>query len=171
MGHLNPDDIESGRLCVLDTNILLYAEQGLSPQSQRLLRRCGTGEVIIVLPQTVWHELGHKLMLAEAVMSGKTSGPNLAGKLSRHPEIVKDLGLYRDKLLALKELGLGYEPCTEEDFFEKALSFRKKYGLLTNDSVILAIAVRLKADVLVTADSGFRDVSEIEVAMPSDIRP
>ena len=110
-------------------------------------------------------------MLAEAVMSGKTSGPNLVGKLSKHPEMIKGLGLYRDKLLALKELGLGYEPCTEEDFLKSALSFQRKYGLLTNDSVVLTTAVRLKADALVTADAGFRDVSEIEVVMPSDIRP
>ena len=40
MGHVNPDDILNGSLCVLDTNVLLYAEQGLSAQSQRLLRRC-----------------------------------------------------------------------------------------------------------------------------------
>jgi len=170
MGHVNPDDILNGSLCVLDTNILLYAEQGLSAQSQRLLRRCGAGEIIIVLPQTVWHELGHKLMLAEAAMSGKISAPSLAGKLSRRPQIVKGLGLYREKISALRDLGIGYEPCTAEDFFRTAFLFQEKYGLLTNDSMVLAAAVRLKADALVTADAAFQNVAEIEIVMPSDIR-
>ena len=170
MGYMNPDDILGGSLCVLDTYILLYAEQGLSAQSQRLLRRCAVGEIIVILPQTVWHELAHKLMLAEAVTSGKVSGPNLAGKLARRPEIVKTLGLYREKVSALVELGLGYEPCTGEDFVKSAFALQERYGLLTNDSVILATALRLKADVLVTADAGFREITEIEVVTPSDIQ-
>lgn len=166
---MNLDDIENGSLCVIDTNVLLYAEQGLSRQAQRLLRRCSTGDLIGVLPQTVWHELTHKLMLAEAMMMGRISGPNPAKKLARKPDIMKDLSLYREKALALVDLGLGFEPCTREDLLEKAFDFQRKYGLLTNDSVVLAVAVRLKADVLATADAAFRQVVELSVAMPSDI--
>jgi type II secretory ATPase GspE/PulE/Tfp pilus assembly ATPase PilB-like protein len=36
---MNLDDIPGGSLCVLDTNVLLYAEQGVSLQAQRLVRR------------------------------------------------------------------------------------------------------------------------------------
>ena len=64
---MNLDQIAPGSLCVLDTNVLLYAEQGTSPQAQRLLHRIGNGEVLGVLPQPVWQELSHKLMLAEAL--------------------------------------------------------------------------------------------------------
>ena len=167
---MNPDDIQSGSLCVIDTNVLLYAEQGLSQQSQRLIRRCSTGELIGLLPQTVWQELAHKLMLAEAAMAGKIIGSNPAKKLAKQPEAVKQLGLYKEKILALVELGLGFEPCTKEDLFSAAFRYQEKYGLLTNDSVVLATAVRLKADVLVTADTDFRDVTETRVAIPSDIR-
>ena len=166
---MNLDDIQSGSLCVADTNVLLYAEQGKSRQCQRLLRRSGTGEIIIQLPQTVWHELCHKLMLAEAMMTGKVTGPAPALKLSRKPDVVKGLGLYREKLRALVQLGLGFEPCTREDLFDTAFTFQKKYDLLTNDSAILATAFRLKADVLVTTDAVFRDVKEIPVAMPTDL--
>jgi predicted nucleic acid-binding protein len=109
-------------------------------------------------------------MLIEASMRGKVKGPNMAGKLSKDPEIVKQLGLYREKVFALREMGLGYEPCTEEDFLNTAFTYQKKYGLLTNDSIILATAVRLKADVLVTADAGFQDITEIDIAIPTDIK-
>ena len=166
---MNLDDIQNGSLCVVDTNVLLYAEQGLSQQAQRLIRRCSTGDLIGVLPQTVWQELTHKLMLAEALMMERVSGPNAGRKLSRQPDTVKRLGLYKDKILALSNMGLGFEACMKEDLLVNAFRYQEKYGLLTNDSVIVAIAVRLKADVLVTADSAFQRVSEIPVAMPSDI--
>jgi len=167
---MNLDDIPNASHCVVDTNILLYAEQGVSNQAQRLLRRCSTGDLSCVLPQTVWHELTHRLMLAEAQMLGRISGPNAGRKLARLPDVIKSLGLYRDKIQSLINLGLGFEPCTREDFFEDAFHYQEKYGLLTNDSVILATAVRIGAEVLVTADAVFRKVTELSVAMPSDIQ-
>jgi len=166
---MNLDDIQNGSLCVVDTNVLLYAEQGLSRQAQRLIRRCSTGDLIGVLPQTVWQELTHKLMLAEALMMERVSGPNAARKLSRQPDIVKGLGLYKDKILALVNMGLGFEACMKEDLLVNAFRYQEEYGLLTNDSVIVAIAVRLGADILVTADSAFQKIAEIPIAMPSDI--
>jgi predicted nucleic acid-binding protein len=166
---MNLDDIQNGSLCVVDTNVLLYAEQGLSRQAQRLIRRCSAGDLIGVLPQTVWQELIHKLMLAEALMMERVSGPNAARKLSRQPDIVKGLGLYKDKILALANMGLGFEACMKEDLLVNAFRYQEEYGLLTSDSVIVAIGVRLGADVLVTADAAFQKVTEIPVAMPSDI--
>jgi len=166
---MNLDDISNGSLCVIDTNVLLYAEQGLSLQAQRLLRRCSTGELIGVMPQPAWQELTHKLMLAEAMMLGKITGPNPSRKLAKQPDLVKSLGLYRDKVLALVDLGIGFVSCTREDFLEKALMLQEKRGLLVNDSVILAIALRLKADVLVSADAAFQKIPEVRVAIPSDI--
>lgn len=55
---MNLDDIRSGSLCVVDTNVLLYAEQGVSAQAQRLIERCAKGELSITLAQTVWHATG-----------------------------------------------------------------------------------------------------------------
>jgi predicted nucleic acid-binding protein len=166
---MNLDDIQNGSLCVVDTNVLLYAEQGLSPQAKRLIRRCSTGDLMGILPQTVWQELTHKFMLAEALMMERISGPNAGRKLSRQPEIVRRLGLYKDKIMALVNMGLGFEPCTKEDLLVNAFLYQEKYGLLTNDSVIAAIAVRVKADVLVTADAAFQKITDIPVAIPSDI--
>ncbi len=169
MGPVNLDDIPSGSLCVVDTNVLLYAEQGLSAQSKRLLRRMSTGELLGLLPQPVWLELAHKLMLAEAMMLGKVSGSNPARKLAGQPDVVKGFGLYRDKVRALLSLGITLEPCTREDYLEKAFAFQEKYGLLVTGSVLLAVAVRKKADVLATADRAFKKVSELPIAMPTDV--
>ena len=167
---MNLDDIQNGSLCVIDTSILLCAEQGVSAQAQRLLWRCSTGELIGVLPQTVWQELSHKLMLAEAMMLGRISGSNPARQLAKKPDVVLSLSIYREKINALKALGLGYESCTQKDLLEEAFLLQKKYGLLTNGSVVLATALRLGAEVLASADTAFQKITAPVVAWPSDLR-
>ena len=167
---MNLDDIPSGSLCVIDTNVLLYAEQGISPQAQRLLRRVEKREIIGILPQPVWQELTHKLMLAEAMMLGQITGGNPAKQLGAKPEVIKRLAIYRDKVAALVTLGLGFEVCTRIDLIEKALPLQERYGLMTNDSVIAAMAIRLEADALVSADARFKVVKELNVYAPSDLK-
>jgi predicted nucleic acid-binding protein len=171
MGSVSLDDIPNGSLCVVDTNVLLYAEQGLSAQSRRLLRRVSTGELLALLPQPVWLELAHKLMLAEAMMLGRLSGPNPARKLASQPDVVKGLRLYQDKVRALVNLGIGFEQCTREDLLDSAFALQEKYGLLVTDSLVLGVAIRTKADVLATADRAFEKVTEIPIAMPTDLHP
>jgi predicted nucleic acid-binding protein len=167
---VNLDDIPTGSLCVIDTNVLLYAEQGLSDQAQRLLWRCSKGELICTLPQTVWQELTHKLMLAEAMMKGLVSGGNPASRLAKKPDVVRGLSLYQVKVRALVDLSLRFEPCTLDDLLRSAFDLQKRYGLLTNDAVVLAVALRLEADCLVSSDKAFRQVTEIDAFSPSDLK-
>jgi predicted nucleic acid-binding protein len=167
---VNLDDIEAGSLCVIDTNVLLYAEQGVSDEAQRLIRRCATGELIGTLPQIVWQELTHKLMLAEAMMKGLVTGGNPAARLAAKAEAVRGLSLYRAKVQALMDLGLGFEAATLDDLMKVAFRLQEKYGLLTNDAMVLGIAIRLKADALVSHDKAFRSVTELPVHFPTDLR-
>jgi len=166
---MNLDRIPQGSLCVLDTNVLLYAEQGVSAQAQHLLRRIEQGELIGVLPQPVWQELTHKLMLAEALMLGHIKGGNPARQLANKPKVIKGLTFYKEKVRALVMLGLKFESCTHTDLIDSAFQLQTRYGLLTNDAVILAVAVRLGADALASADAGFRSVQEVKVYSPSDL--
>ena len=167
---MNLDEIPAGSLCIIDTNVLLYAEQGKSEQAQRLLRRCSVDELTGVLPQTVWQELTHKLMLAEAAMKHGISGRNPAARLADRPEIVRGLSLYQTKLRALLDLGLRFEPCVKIDLIISAFDLQTRYGLLTNDAVVLAVAIRLKADCLVSSNKGFQPVNEVPVFAPDDLR-
>lgn len=170
MGPVNIDDIPGGSLCVIDTNVLLYAEHGASDQAQRLLRRCARGDLTATLPQTVWQEVTHKLMLAEAMMKGLISGGNPAGRLAARPEAIKGLTLYRAKVQSLVDLGLGFEACFLDDLTKRVFSLQEKYGLLTNDAMVLAVAIRLKADVLVSSDKAFYEVTELAVHAPTDVK-
>ena len=170
MGFINLDDIPSGSLCVLDTNILIYAEQRASLQAERLIRRIEEHDVTGVLPQPVWQETMHRLMITEAIMLGHIRGPNPARQLAEKPDVVKKLTIYRDKVEALVTLGLAFEPCRETDLLGKALEFQERHGLLTNDSLIAAIALRIEADVLVSADTRFQAIKELRIHAPSDLK-
>ena len=167
---MNLDDIPTGSHCVLDTNILIYAEQGVSLQAERLMRRIEEREVTAVLPQPVWQETMHRLMLMEAIMLGHSRGPNPARQLAEKPEIIKNLTLYRDKITALVTLGLGFESCRETDLLHKAVEIQERHGLLTNDSLIAAIALRIEADALVSADNGFQAIKELRTYAPTDMK-
>jgi predicted nucleic acid-binding protein len=108
-------EIPSGSTCVLDTNVLLYANQNTSPAASRVLRRCASADIIGILPSAVWEELCHRLMVAEAVATGRITGPNPARKLSKHPEIVRGLTDYRERIAELSAMGLRFEPVRRED--------------------------------------------------------
>ena len=89
---------------MIDTNVLLYAEQGVSGQAQRLLRRCSKGELIGTLPQTVWQEPTHWLILAEPIMKHEPGG-NPAARPADRPDVVRTLNLHQVKVRALVDLG------------------------------------------------------------------
>jgi predicted nucleic acid-binding protein len=163
------DNIKDGSLCVLDTNVLLYAEQGTSQEAQRLLHRIGNGDLSGILPQPVWQELSHKLMLAEAIMLKHIKGRNMAHQLATKPHIIRGLRLYKEKMKALFTLGLKFEACMPGDLIETAFDLQTRHGLMTNDSVILAVAIRIQANALVSADHCFRSIKEVAVFSPSDI--
>jgi predicted nucleic acid-binding protein len=167
---MNLDDIPSGSLCVLDTNILIYAEQRASLQAQRLMRRIEERDVTGLLPQPVWQETMHRLMTIEAIMLGYIRGPNPSRQLAEKPDVVKKLTIYRDKVRALMTFGLGFEPCHESDLLDKALEIQERHGLLTNDSLIAAIALRLEADGLASADARFQAIQELRTYTPSDVK-
>lgn len=166
---MNLDDIRDGSVCVLDTNILIYAEQRASLQAERLMRRIEEDELVGVLPQPVWQETMHRLMVIEAIMLGHIRGSNPARQLAEKPDVIRKLRIYREKIGALVTLGLKFEPCREIDLLSKAVEIQERYGLLTNDSLIAAIALRIEADVFVSADARFQALKELRIYAPSDL--
>jgi predicted nucleic acid-binding protein len=108
----------------------------------------------------------HRLMVTEAIMLGHVRGANPARQLAAKPNLVKSLTMYRDKIRAMVILGLGFEPCNEADLLDEALQIQERFGLLTNDSLIAAMALRLKADALASAGGRFEAIKEISVYAP-----
>jgi predicted nucleic acid-binding protein len=166
---INSAAIPAGSSCVLDTNVMLYAHQQASTAATEVLRRCAAGDLIGILPSAVWEELCHRLMVAEAVATGRILAQNPARKRAEHRETVQELGAYRWSLQELAAMGLRFEPVHRDDVLRAALDLQKRYGLLTNDSIIAACAMRLGVQYLVTSDTGFLAVTELGVALLEDL--
>ena len=69
---------------------------------------------------------------------------------------MKSLHAYQAKLDALLDMGMRVEEHRLADY-TRALELQSAFGLLTIDSVILATALRVRADHLVTTDTGFEE--------------
>jgi len=153
---------------IIDTNIFVYAAQRNSKQCIKLLEKCATDEMFGILPTHILAELTHVLMLAEARDLGLINGPNPAKQLSENPNKIKALNRYEILIRDLLSIGLKLESLQREDFLT-AMSLQRQYGLLTNDALFLAIAIRLRVTAIVSADSIFKNIQGIFLYSPDDI--
>jgi len=161
-------EIQKGELIVIDTNILIYANQKKSRQCAQLLRRCGTGEVRGVVPLPMVTELVHALMLIEARDNNWIKRSNPAQVFSEHPELVQRLGRYATQVREFFGMGLRIESAISYDIID-ALNIQMEYGLLTNKALLLAIARRLNCDAIASADKALEKAKGFIVYSPRDI--
>lgn len=166
---MNLSDIRDGETIVLDTNILVYANRGLSASSAYLLERCADGEVHGIVPMPMVLELTHTLMLIEARENDWIEGAHPARQLTKQPDRIRRLTQYEKQMCEFMGMGLRLEPLTVLDVME-SMAIQREYGLLTNDSALAAVARRLNCDALVTADKAFSRLSEWRVVAPDDLK-
>lgn len=161
--------IESGGLVVIDTNILVYANQQKSHECAELLGRCARGEVKGVIPMPMVAELMHTLMLIEARENGWIDRPNPSRVLSEKPEMIRRLTNYGTQMRQFLGIGLRLESVVPVDLIE-ALSIQREFGLLTNDSLLVAIARRLSCNLIASADKAFQKLRGFTVCAPEDLK-
>lgn len=160
--------IPEGATTLIDANILLYAAAGRSPQCEDFVRRCADGEVNGVITTIVLGELCHRWMMEEARGRGFIKGSNPARQLAASPKQVMRLNDYPDLVRALIHGNVGIETVEREDFIS-ALDIQRRYGLLTNDSLLVAVGQRTGIRSIATADKQFGSLSGWGVYRPSDI--
>ena len=152
---------------LLDANIFVYAFSGQSAQCLELLTRCATEDVIGVTTVEVVNEVCHRMMLAEAVAKGvitRARAVDLKGKVADIRGFT-EYWLQTARIFSLNILVLGLA----ESRIRRAQHMRTLYGLLTNDSVILAAADEYGIDCLATKDGDFDHVSSVRVYKPTDL--
>lgn len=168
MTSLTLDRIPDGSPVFLDANIFVYYFTGTSVSCRTLLDRCAAGAVRGLTSLPVLLEVAHRLMVIEAQQKGLIRGRNPAQKLAKSPEIVKELELYAEQVQKIPRMGIEVEEVTRGDF-TNSLAWRKKVGLLTLDSLILAVMERRQVYNLASADQGFQQAREIQIFSPIDI--
>ena len=165
---MNLHSLDPSKSIILDANILLYGIQRKSEQCVELIGRIGDGELNCYITSHILAEVMHVLMIEEARSIGEITGGNPARKLSEKPGLVNSLYLYESVFEDILNLGMNIEVVEKQDLIE-ALAVQRKYGLLTNDSLIIAVAKRLRITSLVSADKVFGKVKSITLYSPDDI--
>jgi len=158
-------NLRSGADVFLDANVFIYAFSGHSNECRDLLRRCSTEEVYGITTLDVISEVTHRLMLTEAVAKNiiaKNSASALRGKW-RDAATLTEYWALTARIFGLNLLLVG----SDEPRLHRAQTVRSSYGLLTNDSLILATMNEYGIDCLasrVETVSGLTDGKDQNVA-------
>ena len=164
---MNLDELRNGTRVFIDANVLIYGIRRSSLQCRGMLARCESGALEGIVTTTVAAEVGHRRMMEEARAKGLI-GSNPARALSEQREVIRQLSSYADEVRDLLGGGLIVEAVLPDDF-HLALELQQQFGLLTNDSLNLAVARRLGIADIATADRGFDAAQGFIVYKPADI--
>ena len=156
---MNLNDIQNGARVLLGANIVLYALQYKSKQCRDLLLRCASRAVEGILPVHTLAEISHLRMMLEAQSKGL---------IASNPGHVRQLAIYAEDMRRLLEGDLTLLSIETEDFYV-ALEIQRQFGLLTNDSLFVAVARRTGTNQVATADATLDSVQGLIVYKPDDL--
>lgn len=115
----------------------------------------------------VVNEVTHRLMVAEALGTGVIKRDRVRDLRGKRREIA-ELTEYWAQTSAIFGLNILVLRSDEARLY-RAQSVRSRYGLLTNDSLILAAMEENGVDSLATRDSDFDHISNLKIYKPTDI--
>lgn len=107
----------------------------------------------------------HRVMVAEAITKLGLLPRDAVNYLKSHPDAVKQLQWYRTIPSDIAQARVHILDVTYREL-HASKKYRADYGLLTGDSIILAVMERYKLIDLVTNDPDFERVPGIRVWMP-----
>jgi predicted nucleic acid-binding protein len=139
----------------------------MSGQCRRLLERGAQREVNGVLTTIAVAQFCHRRLMQEAQSRG-LSGSNPAKALAQNPALVRQLTQYRQEVEDLLSGDLLVLVVESADFV-KAAELQGTHGLLTNDSLNVAVALRSGVNLLATADPQSDSIPGMTVFKPDDL--
>ncbi len=161
-------ELTAGRRVFIDANIFIYHFTSLSQECSSFLERCERGELWGVTAVHILLEVLHRLMMIEAVTKGLVTSGNVAKKLRKRPNVVKQLADYQTQTEAILEMGIEVADLTS-DALRISHPYRRRDGLLVNDSLTTAVMEAEGILDLATADPDFTRVEGLRVYSPLDL--
>src|SRR4029450_2174371 len=162
-------DIPDLAAVMLDANIVVYA---LAPQARmhaacvRLLERGARREVDLHLVVHAAADILHRAMVLELLAQGTVQhSPDAVSYLKQHPQAVQQLSRYKTVLRDLKRARVNILPLSYQDL-HASRQYRENHGLMTNDSLIVAVMRRGRITFLATNDSVLGRIPDIAIRMP-----
>jgi predicted nucleic acid-binding protein len=161
-------ELPAGQTVFIDANIFIYHFTGLSQECSGFLERCERGDLWGITAVHILLEALHRLMMIEAVTKGLVTSGNVARKLRKKPNVVKQLADYQTQTEAILEMGIEVVGLTS-DFLKSSYPYRCRDGLLVNDSLTTAVMEAEGILDLATANCDFTRVEELRVYRPMDL--
>ena len=162
------DSVPDGSRILIDTDVWLYLFTGNSSECIRLGARCNEGAIQAYITTIVVGEFCHHAMMLEARQKGILSNSNPASFLAKRNSLVRCLGEYRTPVQHWLHGGVEVVSVEKDDIFA-ALTIQERFGMMTNDSLNLAVMSRLGIRQLATCDTTFDHLSELTIYQPKDI--
>jgi predicted nucleic acid-binding protein len=162
-------DIPDQATVMLDTNVVIYA---LFPQARYhqmckdLLQRGARSVIHLRLTVSAAADVIHRAMILEFLAQGQVQrSADAVTYLKQHPQTVQQLSRYKSILRDITQAKVMILPLTYRDL-HASKQYREQYGLLTNDSLLLAVMRREQIHYLATNDPDFERVPGIAVRQP-----
>ena len=161
-------ELSSEQTVFVDANIFIYHFTGLSQECSDFLARCERGELWGATGIHILLEVLHRLMMVEAVTKGLVTPGNVAKKLREKPNVVEQLVDYQLQTEAIFKMGIDVAGLTP-DYLKRSSLYRRRDGLLVNDSLTVAVMEAEGISNLATADPDFMHVEGIQIYKPQDL--
>jgi predicted nucleic acid-binding protein len=161
-------ELPAGQTVFIDANIFIYHFTGLSQECSSFLERCERGGLWGVTAVHILLEVLHRLMMIEAVTKGLVPSGNVAKELRKRPNVVKQLADYQTQTEAILEMGIEVVGLTS-DSLKISYPYRRRDGLLVNDSLTAAMMEVEGIPDIATADYDFTRVKGLRVYRPLDL--
>jgi len=161
-------DIPDGTSVFIDANIFIYDILNVPEYVDScsfFLKRVEAGSIDGFTSLLVISEVIHKLMLSELIEKYGLKPHEVLIKMKKEPEIISSLRKYKDILSKIKTIGIKILQNTDKTH-EKAITFIKKYNLMSNDAINAALSREYGIEDIVTNDSDFDRVDFINVWKP-----
>ena len=162
------EDLPGETTIFVDANILIYHFSGISLECRAFLQRCESRQVTAFTGVHIVLEVTHRLMILEALQKGLITGGQPARKLKEQPEIIKGLHEYNQSVQQIPRLNIRIRTITSA-IVRASETIRVQDGLMTNDSVTVALMRKLGLTAIATADADFDNISALRVYQPRDI--
>lgn len=162
-------DIPDHATVMVDTNVVIYAlfPHGRYHQTCKdLLLRGARDELHLRLTVSAAADVIHRAMVLEFLAQSQLQrSADVVTHLKQHPQAVQQLSRYKSILHDLTQARVMILPLTYRDL-HASKQYREQYGLMTNDSLLLAVMQRERIHYLATNDLDFERVSGIAVRQP-----
>lgn len=165
---MNLHEIPKEESVLIDANIFLYTHNRSSEECFEFLDLCAETIYTGFVPSHIMSEVMHVIMLGEARKAGFISGSNPARQLSEKTEMIKSMWEYNNIMSNILDTGITIASVNGEDL-HYALRLQRLHGLMTNDSIFLAVAHRLGIRAIASADKAFRNIPSIDLYEPGDL--